>query len=110
MSTLENFEILKEGINRGKFMEMFERFFDENVTMTQNGTSTTGKGKNREIQDNFIKNSTIHEIKIISSVLNGDSVSYQMSMHFEVGGHVINKIQDVNQLWENGLVVQEVYN
>ncbi|KAN0032112.1 hypothetical protein ACTFIV_005987 [Dictyostelium citrinum] len=110
MSAIENFQILKEGINQCKFMEMFEKFFDEDVVMIQNGATVEGKTKNREIQDNFIKNSIIHEIKIVSFELkDGDTIIYHMIMNFEVGGHVINKNQEVHQTWNNGKVIRELY-
>ncbi|KAM9953325.1 hypothetical protein ACTFIW_006674 [Dictyostelium discoideum] len=109
MAVLENFEILRDGINQSKFMEMFEKFFDENVVMIQNGATIEGKAKNREIQENFIKNSVIHEIKIVSFEDRGDTIVYQMVMNFEIGGHVINKNQEVHQTWENDKVIRELY-
>ncbi|KAM9989793.1 hypothetical protein ACTFIY_005838 [Dictyostelium cf. discoideum] len=109
MTVLENFEILRDGINQCKFMEMFENFFDENVVMIQNGTTIEGKAKNREIQENFIKNSVIHEIKVISFEEQGDTIVYQMLMNFEIGGHVINKNQEVHQTWQNDKVIRELY-
>ncbi|KAN0050042.1 hypothetical protein ACTA71_003142 [Dictyostelium dimigraforme] len=107
--SVENFETFKDGINKGLFMEMFDQFYDDNVEMIQNGATIVGKVQNREIQEKFIQNSTIHEIKIVSFQSEGDTIIYQMIMNFEVGGHVINKNQEVHQTWANGKVVKELY-
>ncbi|EGC29774.1 hypothetical protein DICPUDRAFT_93101 [Dictyostelium purpureum] len=107
-----NFNELKEGICQGKFLDMFDKYFHNDVDMYEGGelkANRKGKANNREYQENFIKNAKINEIKILRSIIDGDVVAYEMLMDFEIGGQAIKKNQWVIQTWNNGQVIREEY-
>ncbi|KAN0019068.1 hypothetical protein ACTFIU_002270 [Dictyostelium citrinum] len=107
-----NLEAIIKGIQEGRILEVFDKYYHDEVVMFENGDSTNrvGKAANRKAEESFVSNATIHEAKVLKTIVDGDNTAYEMFMDFTYGGHRVQKTQWAFQQWSNGLVIKEEFN
>ncbi|KAM9960335.1 hypothetical protein ACTFIW_009469 [Dictyostelium discoideum] len=106
-----NLEAVIKGIQDNKILEIFDKFYHDEVVMYENGDSTNrvGKAANRKAEESFVNNATIHEAKLLKTIVDGDNTAYEMFMDFTYGEHRIKKSQWAFQQWSNGLIIKEEF-
>ncbi|EFA79734.1 hypothetical protein PPL_07425 [Heterostelium album PN500] len=115
----ENINAIIKGIQENKILEIFEKYYADDVVMYEKGDSTNrvGKDQNRKAEEAFVNNATIHEAKrmfdidrfILKVLVDGNNTAYEMYMDFTYGGHNIKKTQWAIQQWNNnGLVFNQL--
>ncbi|KAN0023721.1 hypothetical protein ACTFIV_008108 [Dictyostelium citrinum] len=107
-----NLEAIIKGIQEGRILEVFDKYYHDEIVMFENGDSTNrvGKEANRKAEESFVSNATIHEAKVLKTIVDGDNTAYEMFMDFTYGGHRVQKTQWAFQQWSNGLVIKEEFN
>ncbi|EFA79712.1 hypothetical protein PPL_07403 [Heterostelium album PN500] len=108
----ENINAIIKGIQENKILEIFEKYYADDVVMYEKGDSTNrvGKDQNRKAEEAFVNNATIHEAKLLKVLVDGNNTAYEMYMDFTYGGHNVKKTQWAIQQWNNnGLVVKEEF-
>ncbi|KAM9961831.1 hypothetical protein ACTFIR_004692 [Dictyostelium discoideum] len=106
-----NLESIIKGIQDNKILEVFDKFYHQDVIMYEKGDSTNrvGKAANRKAEESFVNNATIHEAKLLKTIVDGDNTAYEMYMDFTYGEHRIKKNQWAIQQWSNGLIIKEEF-
>ncbi|KAN0043261.1 hypothetical protein ACTA71_010903 [Dictyostelium dimigraforme] len=106
-----NLEAIIKGIQNNKILEIFDKYYHDQVVMYENGDSTgrVGKDANRKAEESFVNNATIHEAKLLKTIVDGDNTAYEMYMDFTYGEHRIKKSQWAFQQWSNGLIIKEEF-
>ncbi|KAN0029380.1 hypothetical protein ACTFIV_011271 [Dictyostelium citrinum] len=106
-----NLKSIIKGIQDNRILEVFDKFYHDEIVMYENGDSTNRVGKvaNRKAEESFVKNATIHEAKLLKTIIDGDNTAYEMYMDFTYGEHRIKKSQWAFQQWSNGLIIKEEF-
>eukprot|EP01132_Coremiostelium_polycephalum_P007649 gene7649-9408_t len=106
-----NLEAIIKGIQENKILEVFDKYYHEDVVMYEKGDSTNrvGKPANRKAEEGFVNNATIHEAKVLKVLVDGDNSAYEMYMDFTYGGNKVAKTQWALQQWKEGLVIKEEF-
>jgi hypothetical protein len=116
MSTTEtnraNLLSLIEGLTTGRLMEVFEKFYADDVVMSENGEedpARVGKEANRGYEAYFAANAEWHGVKLGPVLADGDTSAYEMWMDFTINGMHVVRTQWAVQTWKNGQIVREVF-
>lgn len=116
MSTTEsnraNLMELLDGLTTGRLMEVFEKFYAEDVVMSENGDedpARVGKANNRGYEAYFAANAEWHGVKLGAVLADGDITAYEMWMDFTINGMRIVRTQWSVQTWKDGQIVREVF-
>ncbi|KAM9960786.1 hypothetical protein ACTFIW_009936 [Dictyostelium discoideum] len=106
-----NLEAVIKGIQTNKILEVFDKYYHDEIVMYENGDSTNrvGKAANRKAEESFVNNATIHEAKLLKTIVDGNNTAYEMFMDFTYGEHRIKKSQWAFQQWSNGLIIKEEF-
>ncbi|EAL66421.1 hypothetical protein DDB_G0281999 [Dictyostelium discoideum AX4] len=106
-----NLQAIIKGIQQGKILEVFEKYYHNDVIMYEKGDSSNrvGKAANRKAEESFVNNATINEAKLLKVLVDGDNTAYEMYMDFTYGGHPVKKTQWAVQQWSNDLVIKEEF-
>ncbi|KAK5584570.1 hypothetical protein RB653_006183 [Dictyostelium firmibasis] len=106
-----NLEEIIKGIQNNKILEVFDKYYHDEIVMYENGDSTNrvGKAANRKAEESFVNNATVHEAKLLKTIVDGDNTAYEMYMDFTYGGHPVKKSQWAFQQWSNGLIIKEEF-
>lgn len=103
---------LIEGISSGALLEKFEKYYAEDVVMSENGDpeqTRVGKTKNREYENYFVNNATFHGVEVGPVLGDGDHTAYEMTLDFEMGGERMKRTQVAMQQWRDGQIVHETF-
>ncbi|EAL65085.1 hypothetical protein DDB_G0284631 [Dictyostelium discoideum AX4] len=111
MSIKENLEAIIKGIQENRILEVFDKYYHNDVVMYEKGDSTNrvGKEANRKAEESFVNNATIHEAKLTKILVDGNNTAYEMYMDFTYGGHKVAKTQWALQEWKDGKVIKEEF-
>ncbi|KAN0050322.1 hypothetical protein ACTA71_003441 [Dictyostelium dimigraforme] len=111
MSIKENLEAIIKGIQENKILEVFDKYYHDDVVMYEKGDSTNrvGKEANRKAEESFVNNATIHEARITKVLVDGNNTAYEMFMDFTYGGNKVAKTQWALQEWKDGKVIKEEF-
>ncbi|KAM9980429.1 hypothetical protein ACTFIZ_004446 [Dictyostelium cf. discoideum] len=106
-----NLEAVIKGIQNNKILEVFDKYYHDEIVMYENGDSTNrvGKAANRKAEESFVNNAKIHEAKLLKTIIDGNNTAYEMFMDFTYGEHRIKKSQWAFQQWSNGLIIKEEF-
>ncbi|KAM9958198.1 hypothetical protein ACTFIW_001058 [Dictyostelium discoideum] len=106
-----NLQAIIKGIQQGKILEVFEKYYHNDVIMYEKGDSSNrvGKAANRKAEESFVNNATINEAKLLKALIDGDNTAYEMYMDFTYSGHPVKKTQWAVQQWSNDLVIKEEF-
>ncbi|KAM9978116.1 hypothetical protein ACTFIY_011855 [Dictyostelium cf. discoideum] len=88
-----NLESIIKGIQTNKILEVFDKYYHQDIIIFEKGDSTNhvGKAANRKAEESFVNNSTIHESKLLKLLVDA------------------NNISAYSQQWSNGLVIKEEF-
>ncbi|OWY72125.1 hypothetical protein B7486_04145 [cyanobacterium TDX16] len=111
MSTRENVQAVIDGILAGKILETFDRYYGDDVVMSENGTNErAGKAENRAYEEQFVNNVTFHAASVGNILVDGDKAAVEWVMEFTPkGGSRMVQRQVSLQTWRDGKVVREVF-
>jgi len=111
MSTKENVQAVIDGTLRGEILETFERYYADDVVMSENGVEDrVGKAVNREYEKQFVANVEFHGAKVGRIIVDGDSAAIEWEFDMTPkGGDRITQRQVAFQTWKNGKVLREVF-
>ncbi|MES2124281.1 MAG: SnoaL-like domain-containing protein [Gemmatimonadota bacterium] len=110
MSTREAANDLVQLVTKGKLMEAFEKYYDEDVVMQENRKEpTVGKTANRVREEQFVGSvEAVHAMSAPSVVVDGDDVVIHWigDVTFK-GGVRVAMDQLAQQTWKDGKIVRE---
>jgi hypothetical protein len=115
MSTEQNRKNLMElldGLSTGRLMEVFDKFYADDVVMMENAVpdeGRVGKEKNRAYEQYFADNAQWHGAKLGPVLVDGDHSAYEMWMDLTFMGQRMQRTQVAVQSWSNGKIVKEVF-
>ena len=100
-----------EGITTGKLLEGFERYYADDVVMSENGTDErVGKAANREYEVAFVEGVTFHGAEVGAVVVDGDHAAVEWTFDLTPnGGERVLQRQVSLQTWKDGQIVREVF-
>lgn len=111
MSIRENVEAVIDGTLRGEILETFERYYADDVVMSENGLDDrVGKDVNRQYEQQFVENVEFHGAKVGRITVDGNdaAVEWEFDMTPKGGSRIIQR-QVAFQTWKDGKVVREVF-
>ena len=115
MSTEQNRKNLMElldGLGSGRLMEVFDKFYADDVVMMENAEpdpKRIGKAANRAYEQLFVDNAQWHGAKLGPVVVDGDHSAYEMWMDLSFMGQRMQRTQVAMQWWKDGKIVKEVF-
>jgi hypothetical protein len=100
-----------DGILAGKILETFDRYYADDVVMSENGVQETrGKAANRAREEQFVANVAVHGASVGAVIVEGDKAAIEWSMDATPkGGSRMTMRQVAIQKWRDGKVVREVF-
>jgi len=105
----ENIQQLIQGILDGRILETFERFYAEDVVMSENRVDERiGKDSNRKNEEFFVNNFTLHSVEFGKAIVEGDHAAIESTwdMTFPDGKRVTQHQVSI-QTWRDGEIVRE---
>ena len=111
MSNRDNVQAVIDGTLRGEILETFERYYADDVVMSENGTEDRiGKDVNREYEKQFVANVDFHSASVGRITVDGDhsAVEWEFDMTPKGGQRMIQR-QVAFQTWRDGKVIREVF-
>ena len=111
MSNRENVQAVIDGILKGEILETFDRFYADQVVMSENGIDErVGKAANREYEEAFVNGVTFHGAEVGEVLVDGDRsvVEWIFDLTPNGGDRVIQK-QAAVQTWREGQIIREVF-
>ncbi|EFA75047.1 hypothetical protein PPL_11732 [Heterostelium album PN500] len=102
-----NLESIIKGIQENRILEVFDKFYHQDIVMYEKGDSTNrvGFAENRKVEEGFSSNATVHEAKVLKIIVDADNTAYEMYMDFTYGGNRIQKTQWAFQQWKDNKVI-----
>ena len=109
MSTRKHVQAVIDGIARGEILATFDRFYADDVVMSENGASPrVGKAANRAYEEAFVNGVTFHGASVGRVIVDGDHAAVEWSFDLTPkGGKRTAQKQVAVQTWRDGLVVRE---
>ncbi|EFA75650.1 hypothetical protein PPL_10911 [Heterostelium album PN500] len=106
-----NLESIIKGIQENRILEVFDKFYHQDIVMYEKGDSTNRVGfvENRKVEEGFSSNATVHEAKVLKIIVDGDNTAYEMYMDFTYGGNRMQKTQWAFQQWKDNKVIKEEF-
>lgn len=111
MDIRKDVQAVIDGVLAGKILETFERYYADDVVMSENGTEDThGKAANRAREEAFVANVTVHGASVGAVIVDGDKAAVEWTMDATPkGGARMTMRQVAVQWWRDGKVVREVF-
>jgi ketosteroid isomerase-like protein len=110
MDNRANVQAVIDGILAGKILETFDRYYAEDVVMSENGADErVGKAANRTYEENFVNNVEFHAASVGRVLVDNDQAAVEWTFEFTPKGsgqRVVQK-QVALQTWKDGKVVRE---
>lgn len=109
MNTRELTKAVIDGIMAGKILETFDKYYADDVVMTENGTNPrNGKAANRAYEVQFVNNVEFHAASVGRVIVDGDHSAVEWVFELTPkGGSRVTQRQVALQTWRNGQVVRE---
>jgi len=105
-------EDLNNGILTGRLLEVFDKYYADDVVMSENGVedeSRVGKANNRAFEEYFVNNATFHGARVDKVIVDGNEVAVTWWMDIEMGGNRFQRTQVAVQSWRDGQIVKETF-
>ena len=111
MSIRSNVQAVIDGIQKGEILETFERFYGDDVVMSENGAGErVGKAANREYEEAFVSGVDFHGAEVGAVLVDGDRAAVEWAFDFTPkGGERVTQRQVAVQEWRDGKVVRETF-
>lgn len=103
---------LIEGLTTGKLLEAFDRYYADDVVMSENGATDpnrVGKAANRAYEQFFVENSEWFGVRVGPVLADGDTTAYEMWMDLAFQGQRMQRTQWAVQTWKDGRIVRETF-
>jgi len=111
MSIRDNVLAVIDGIQAGKVLETFDRYYADGVIMSENGEGLrVGKAVNRTYEQAFVDNVEFHGARVGQVIVEDHmaAVEWEFDITPKGGERVVQK-QVSLQTWEGDLIVREVF-
>lgn len=111
MSIQNDVQSVIDGILKGEILETFERFYADDVVMSENGLDErAGKDANRAYEKAFVEGVTFHGAEVGEVIVDGDRAAIEWTLDFTPeGGERLVQKQVAVQRWRDGKVVRETF-
>ena len=111
MSIRKDVQAVIDGILEGQILETFDRYYDDEVVMSENGNDErVGKAANRAYEEAFVNGVTFHGAELGSVVVDGDRAAIEWIFDLTPnGGERVQQKQVALQQWRDGKVVRETF-
>lgn len=111
MDIRKDVQAVIDGILAGKILETFDRYYADDVVMSENGAEDTrGKAANRAREEQFVANVTVHACSVGAVLVDGDKAAVEWTMDATPKGASRMTMRQVAlQWWRDGKVVREVF-
>lgn len=109
-STADNVRALVSLVEQGRFLEAFEEFYAEDVTMQENAQPpVVGKPAARRKEEQFVGAiRTLHESRAVSVLVTGDRAAIHWNAEYTFAdGSRMRFDQIAHQVWRDGRIVSE---
>lgn len=109
MSIRDDVQAVIDGIRAGQVLETFERFYAEDVVMSENGAAERrGKAANRAYEEAFVGGVEFHAADVARVLIDADTAAVEWSLEFTPnGGERVVQRQVALQTWRDGQIVRE---
>ncbi|MCA9417089.1 MAG: nuclear transport factor 2 family protein [Candidatus Omnitrophica bacterium] len=104
-----NIQELIQGLLDGKILETFEKFYDDEVIMSENRVDErVGKEANRQHEEFFVKNFTLNSLEFGEVIVEGNRAAIESTwdITFPDGNRVVQRQVSV-QIWKDGRIIRE---
>ncbi len=110
MSTRESVQELVTLVTTGRILEAFEKFYSEDVEMSENSNlPTVGKAANRVREEQFVGYvKEVHKNEAAKVIVEGDLAAIEWDLEFTgVDGTRVKYHQVAVQEWKDGQIIRE---
>lgn len=100
-----------EGIQAGRILEVFDRYYADDVVMSENGIDErVGKAANRAYEEAFVDGTEFHGAELGAVIVDDDLAAIEWSFDITPkGGQRIVQRQVAVQQWHDGKIVRETF-
>jgi ketosteroid isomerase-like protein len=111
MDTPSLVQAVIDGIRRGEVLETFEKYYADDVVMSENGAEDrVGKAANRAYEEAFVNGVEFHAASVGSVIVQGDHAAVEWTFDLTPkGGERALQKQVAVQTWRDGKIVREVF-
>lgn len=112
MSIKADVKAVIDGIQGGKILETFDKYYADDVVMSENGDNERiGKAANRVYEEQFMNSiAEFHGVSTGDVIIDGDKAAVEWTFDFTPkGGERIVQKQVALQTWKDGRVIREVF-
>ena len=111
MSIRNDVQAVIDGILKGEILETFDRFYADDVVMSENGIDErVGNAACREYEVAFVNGVTFHGAEVGSVLIDGDQAAIEWTLDFTPnGGDRLVQKQVAVQQWKDGKVARETF-
>ena len=109
MDVREHVQAVIEGIQRGEVLDTFDRYYADDVVMSENGTEERiGKEQNRAYEQAFVDGVEFHGATLGRVIVDGEQAAIEWTFDLTPKGQSrVLQRQVAVQTWKNGKVVRE---
>ena len=100
-----------DGIQRGEVLETFEKYYADDVVMSENGAEDrVGKATNRAYEEAFVNGVEFHAASVGRVIVQDDHAAVEWTFDLTPkGGERTLQKQVAVQTWRDGKIVREVF-
>ncbi len=111
MSIRNHVQAVIDGILKGEILETFDRFYADDVVMSENGEGErVGKAEARAYEQAFVDGVAFHGAEVGEVLVDGDRAAVEWTFDFTPkGGERVRQRQVALQVWRDGKVVRETF-
>ena len=112
MGIREDVQAVIDGVQAGKMLETFDRWYADDVEMSDNGANAcVGKAANRRREEAFLASvAEWHGAQVHTVVADADHAAIEWTLEFTPKGGARLALRQVGlQTWRNGKIVREVF-
>ncbi len=111
MDVRQHVQAVIDGILKGEILETFDRFYADDVVMSENGNDERkGKTESRAYEEAFVNGVTFHGAEVGEVIVDGDRAAIEWTFDLTPnGGERVQQKQVAVQVWRDGLVARETF-
>lgn len=111
MSIRDDVQAVIDGICEGKILETFDRYYADDVVMSENGVDPrVGKAANRAYEEAFVVGVTFHGAEVGEVLVDGDRSAVEWVFDLTPkGGERVTQRQVSVQIWRGGKIARETF-
>ncbi|HKJ25379.1 MAG TPA: nuclear transport factor 2 family protein [Myxococcota bacterium] len=111
MSIRNDVQAVIDGIRKGEILETFDRFYADDVVMSENGADPReGKAANRAYEEAFVDGVEFHGAEVGEVLVDGDRSAVEWTFDLTPkGGERVKQRQVALQVWRDGKIARETF-